>query len=271
MKISFLKIHGLGNDFVVINELNKVQVPEKQKAKFAEKYCNRRFFIGADGILFVQKSSKANIRMRIFNPDGSEAENCVNGLRCVSFAYSLWNQTKPKNFSIEVAKGIVQVRLLKVSKTNAEVELTYLGKAEVEFEGKIQAHHLNYPFVFVNVGNPHAVIFTQKPVSELDLEKEGHDIEYSSQFKPARTNTEFVNVVSKTKVNMRVHERGACETQACGSGSIAIVLAGINKNILTKNKWIEVQQPGGSLFIKVNETVLLKGPAELVFSGVLDW
>src|SRR3989338_9463056 len=108
MKISFLKIHGLGNDFVVINELNKIQVPEKDKKAFAEKYCNRRFSIGADGVLFLQSSQKADFRMRVFNPDGSEAENCVNGLRCVSFAYSLWNQTKSKNFSIEVSKGIVE-------------------------------------------------------------------------------------------------------------------------------------------------------------------
>jgi diaminopimelate epimerase len=270
----FLKIHGLGNDFIVINELDGLVVPERKKKAFAKQYCNRKFSVGADGILFVQSSKKADFKMRVFNPDGSEPENCVNGLRCVTLAKYLWDHEVQKKYAVEITQGTVHATVLKIKQEKeqhvADIEIEYLGKAKLGKSDKIKVNDYGFDFIPVDVGNPHAVIFfNQRNIHNMNVETVGHAIEYSKQFAPERVNTEFVTVESKTKVDMRVHERGVCETQACGSGSIAVVLAGAQSNLLSENQWVEVKQPGGSLFIKTGKQILLRGAAELVFRGNL--
>jgi diaminopimelate epimerase len=269
MEISFSKMHGLGNDFIVINELKKELV--KDKAGFAKKFCSRHFGIGADGMLFLCKSKHADFRMRIFNSDGSEAENCVNGLRCVALQKFLLDKKKKKKYSIETLAGLVNTKIATFKNKNALVEIEFLGKKE--FKGKffIEVEGQAFEYHSVDVGNPHAVIFLKEPVESFPVEQIGHKIEYSAKFAPARTNTEFVNLISPTEVKMRVHERGACETQACGSGSIATIIAGIKAGSLKSEKWVSVHQPGGILQINFdgNQKLLLRGNAEIVFAGKL--
>jgi diaminopimelate epimerase len=266
----FSKIHGLGNDFVVINELQREAI--KKKSEFAKKYCCVHTGIGADGVLFLCKSKVADFKMSIFNADGSEAENCVNGLRCVALQKFLLDGKKKKNYSIETLAGLVNAKIVSFKNNIAQVDIEFLGKKQflgkffVEVDGKA------FEYYSVNVGNPHAVVFLKDSVENFDVEGIGHKISYHKQFEPAYTNTEFVNLVSPTKVKMRVHERGACETQACGSGSIAIVIAGIRAGILEEKKWVSVSQPGGTIEINFDgkEKLLLRGAAEIVFTGRLE-
>lgn len=266
--IAFSKIHGLGNDFIVINELEKEIVEDK--AAFAKRYCNRYFGVGADGVLFLCNSNRADFCMRIFNSDGSEAENCVNGLRCVALQKFLLDKKKKNNYSIETLAGLVNAKIVSFEKKLALVEIEFLGKKEFKGKFYLELDGQSFEYFFVDVGNPHAVIFLKEPVDAFPVEQLGHKIEYHEQFAPARTNSEFVNVLSPKEVKMRVHERGACETKACGSGSIAAVIAGINVGLLDSGKWVSVKQPGGILSINFNgKELFLCGNAEIVFSGTL--
>ena len=263
----FSKIHGLGNDFIVINELKKETV--KDKSDFAKKYCGRHLGIGADGVLFLCASKKADFRMRIFNSDGSEAENCVNGLRCVALQKFLLDKKKKKSYSIETLAGIVKAKIVSFKGKAALVEILFLGKKEFKGKNKITINGREFEYFFVDMGNPHAVVFLKQPVRDFSLEEIGHKFEYHPQFAPARTNTEFVNIISSLEAKMRVHERGACETMACGSGSLAIAIAGTEAGFFEKNRWISIEQPGGKLEINIGKEVLLRGRAEIVFTGEL--
>lgn len=302
MEIAFSKIHGLGNDFIAINELNKEII--KDKGGFAKRFCDRHFGVGADGVLFLCKSNKAfllpqkaslqterfarprkallskvgkkvlrtkaDFRMRIFNSDGSEAENCVNGLRCVALQRFLLGKKKKKKYSIETLAGLVNATIISFAKNSGLVEIGFLGKKEFKGRFYLDVDGQSFEYFSVDVGNPHAVFFLKDPVDSFPVEQIGHKIEYHKMFAPARTNAEFVNAISPTEVKMRVHERGACETQACGSGSIAIVIAGVNAGVLDKKKWVSVRQPGGTLEINFGEkNLFLRGSAEIVFSGTL--
>jgi diaminopimelate epimerase len=270
MEIKFSKIHGLGNDFVVVNEFEGELV--KNKAGFAKKFCNRNLGVGSDGILFLCKDEAADFRMRIFNSDGSEAENCVNGLRCVALQKYVLDGSKKSDYKIETLAGSVNAKILSFENNTAVVEIEFLGKKELKGNDSVDVNGKKFEYQFVDVGNPHAVIFMKEPVKDFPVEEIGHKIEFHEKFSPSRTNTEFVNIVSKNEVNMRVHERGACETMACGSGSIAIVIAGIEQGLLEKGVWIKVNQPGGTIEINFDgENVMLKAKAEKVFEGKLEW
>lgn len=268
MKVFFSKIHGLGNDFIVINELEKAVV--KNKPDFAKKYCKPKFFVGADGVLFLQSSKKADFKMQIINSDGSEAENCVNGLRCVALEKFLLEGKKRKKFSIETLQGIVNAEIVSFSENKAVVQIEILSKPNFVERNWLEIDGRRFDYAFVNVGNPHVVIFLRENVENFPVEQIGHKIEYHPQFSPSRTNAEFVNVLNSTAVNMRVHERGACETMACGSGSIAIAVAGVHDGFLEKNSWISVKQPGGILKIFFGEKLLLQGEAEKVFAAKIE-
>ncbi len=270
MEVKFSKIHGLGNDFVVVNELEGELVNDK--AGFAKKFCNRNLGIGGDGILFLCKEEAADFRMRIFNSDGSEAENCVNGLRCVALQKYLLDGSKRNDYKIETLAGPANAKILSFENNRAVVEIEFLGKKEFKGKSSVEVGEKKFEYLFVNVGNPHAVIFMEEPIKDFPVEEIGHRIEFHEKFSPSRTNTEFVNTVSKQEVNMRVHERGACETMACGSGSIAIVIAGVEQGFLAKGEWVKVNQPGGTIEINFDgENVMLKADAEKVFEGKLEW
>tara|TARA_Y100000310_G_scaffold342623_1_gene446622 strand:+ start:213 stop:1028 length:816 start_codon:yes stop_codon:yes gene_type:complete len=270
MEIDFSKIHGLGNDFVVVNELQEVVV--QNKVEFAKKFCTRNKSIGADGVLFLCESGSADFKMRIFNADGSEAENCVNGLRCVALQKYLLGGRSQGRYSIETLAGKVNAKIISLENNIALVEIEFLGKKDYKEKDTINIDGRDFDYHFIDVGNPHAVFFLDEPVKDFQVEEIGHKIEHHEKFFPSRTNAEFVNVISKEKVEMRVHERGACETMACGSGSIAIVIAGVKSGLIEKGAWIKVQQPGGTIEITFDgKNILLKAQAEKVFDGTLVW
>jgi len=269
MEIVFSKIHGLGNDFIVINELEKTIVPEEKKGDFAKKFCKSKFSVGADGILFIQPSEKADFRMQIINSDGSVAKNCVNGLRCVALEKFLIDAKKKKKYSIETLQGIVEAKIISFENNTAVVEIELLTVPKFLEKNSIEVNGKKFDYCFVNVGNPHVVIFFKENLENFGVEEIGHKIEFHSRFAPDRTNTEFANVLNSVSVKMRVHERGACETMACGSGSIAVVVAGVHEGFLEKEKWVSVQQPGGILKIYFGKKLLLQGEAEKVFEGKL--
>ena len=273
MQIPFSKIHGLGNDFIVISELGGEKVSEKEKPFFAKRICQRKIAVGADGVLFLcrPKANGPDFRMRIFNSDGSEAETCVNGLRCVALEKFLLGGKEKSAFRIETVQGIVEAKIAEHKGNKADVELHLLGRREFQGKYYLTIGGKSFEYFKVDVGNPHAVVFLKESVQHFPVEEIGHAFEWHASFKPERTNAEFVNVLSPRRVKMRVHERGACETMACGSGSIAIVLAGIEAGVLEGGKWVAVEQPGGTLEINAGKELFLRGPAQKVFEGIADW
>ncbi len=265
-KVEFLKLHGLGNDFVLIDETGSEVVEEDRKSSFCSQKCNRNRGIGADGVLFLRREDHG-VQFRIFNADGSEAETCVNGLRCAALALHLrlW-EGQEKSFNILTAGGTVRAKIVDmVNDLEAIVELEmddmplYQGFRKVEAAGTALIYHL------IDVGNPHAVTFIDGDLGSIDVEGIGHAMEYHDQFSPQGINTEFVRMDEPGKLNMRVHERGACETQACGSGAMAAARAANELNP-DYDQWT-VEMPGGKLDIILGDRTSVRGPAALAFEG----
>ncbi len=272
MKLEFKKIHGLGNDFIVLNELKKTPFrSDSERAGFAKKFCDRSRGVGADGVLFLQKNRGADFFMRIANADGSFAETCVNGLRCAALYMYLEGGKKKKDFVIEAMPGTAKAKVEGYSKGKANVMIELVEKPNVSQMKTLEVEQQKFDYSYVDVGNPHCVIFIEGDVREFPVKEIGHAVENHKLFAPKRTNTEFANIVDERHVHMRVYERGVGETPACGSGSIAVVAAGVNAEKLAKDKWVRVEQPGGALEIKIGKSVFLKGTAEFVFDGGLKW
>ncbi|MFA5572023.1 MAG: diaminopimelate epimerase [Crenarchaeota archaeon] len=271
----FWKMHGLGNDYIVID--NRAQViPEKRIKHVAAELCERRFSIGADGLLLVFPSKVADIRMRIFNSDGSEAEMCGNGIRCFSkycYENGIVNKT---TFSIETLAGIKQVWLTlqgkEVTSVRADMGAPSWSRSALPMVGEGEAINETllvegepYKITCLSMGNPHCVIFTDN-VSEFPVVNIGAIIEYDKFF-PKRTNVVFSQVINRNEMHVRVWERGCGETLACGTGTCAAVAAA---NRLGKvNNKVTAHLLGGELCIEVNETIFLSGETEKVFEGTL--
>ena len=274
---NFTKWQGCGNDFVLLDCL---QEDIQDYAALARKVCDRHYGVGADGILVVLPSDKADFRMRIFNTDGSEAEMCGNGIRCFARYLYDFGLTKKASFTVETGAGILvpeivladgQVKGVKVDM--GEPHLLGEEIPVVGFDGQkvinqvMTVEEQEYHFTAVSMGNPHCVIFVDDaehfPIYEL-----GHKFETHELF-PRKTNTEFVEVKDRKHVRMRVWERGAAVTLACGTGSCATVVAGILNDKLDREA--EVELDGGKLLIHWADDnhVFMTGPAELVFSGEL--
>jgi len=272
MQFEFWKMHGLGNDFIVIDERDEIKVEDALKPEFAKKYCERRFSVGADGVLFLENSEDKDANMRIFNSDGSKAETCVNGLRCVAFVlYETSVQGDWEEFDISTAAGSVHAGVKRIKPNLADVEIDVLGRREYIGKGRLKAVDRRFEFHEVNVGNPHAVIFLDEPVDGFPVRKYGPAIEHHERFRPDRTNTEFVNVLSDKELKMRVYERGAGETKACGSGSLAVVIAASEVGYAKRNEWVTVRQTGGKLEILYGDELRLKGPAEISYRGSISY
>ena len=274
---NFTKWQGCGNDFVLLDCL---QEDIQDYAALARKVCDRHYGVGADGILVVLPSDKADFRMRIFNTDGSEAEMCGNGIRCFARYLYDFGLTKKTSFTVETGAGILVPEIVLVDGQVKGVKVDMgephlLGEEipVVGFDGQkvinqvMTVEEQEYHFTAVSMGNPHCVIFVDDaehfPIYEL-----GHKFETHELF-PRKTNTEFVEVKDRKHVRMRVWERGAAVTLACGTGSCATVVAGILNDKLDREA--EVELDGGKLLIHWadNNHVFMTGPAELVFSGEL--
>lgn len=274
-KIPFVKMHGLGNDFVMVDSRKKPTPGLKRKAKAI---CDRRFGIGCDQLIEILPSKKADWRMRIFNADGSEVEMCGNGIR--AFAKYLWDRKDKKimkngAITVETLAGIIRP----VMKKNGMVEVD-MGEPVLDgrsvptiFDGQVKDKALkaggeNYSITAVSMGNPHCVIFTDD-VDKVNLEGEGPLLERHEAF-PNRTNVEFVQVVSKSRVKARVWERGSGITLACGTGACAVAVASALHGKTGRKTRVDL--PGGSLAIEWTKEnrVLMTGPATEVFSGTID-
>ena len=276
--MKFTKMHGCGNDYVYVN-LFEENIDDPASLSIA--VSDRHFGIGADGLITIGPSDVADFRMRIYNADGSEAEMCGNGIRCVAkyvYDHKLTNQTE---ISVESGAGIKYLQLTtengKVTKVRVDMGEPKLAPAEIPVEAQgqkvidepITAAGKEWRMTCVSMGNPHAVVFVDD-VEHFELEKYGPAFEHHERF-PKRTNTEFVQVISKTEASMRVWERGSGETWACGTGTCATVMACI-LNGKTENQ-VLVHLRGGDLLIEYDPEsnhIFMTGPATEVFTGVWE-
>jgi diaminopimelate epimerase len=266
--IHFTKLHGNGNDFILIDEFKKEIIPENKKSAFAVKFCDRRFGIGADGVLYLEVSDKANIGMKIFNADGTEAEMCGNGIRCL-VKYALDKGYIKEEARVETLAGVLSITSRVANGTWITVNM---GRPEFARENLpalgtgefIQVSMHGYEVSAVNTGVPHAVIF----VDSLDdkLLTDAPKIRYDPVF-PKGTNVNFARVDSKNEITVRTYERGVeGETLSCGTGSVACAAIGYRLGI-TGNR-VKVNTRGGELMIIIKEdTALMGGQAVQVFNG----
>lgn len=283
MDIYFTKMHGLGNDFILLDGIKNPQLLGLDFATIGPHLCHRRFGVGADQILLLTPSTTADFRMRIFNADGSEVEMCGNGIRCL--AHYIWGKglSNKKILDIETKAGIIRPErvddLVKVDMgkpifdpERIPVNITdeYLKNV---FEGKVRAI-IDYPLQIddklfsitcLSMGNPHAVIVVDK-VEDFQVGYYGPMIENHGLF-PKRTNVEFVEILNPSEIRMRVWERGSGETMACGTGASASAVAGILKGLTERE--VTVHLLGGDLHISwgSDNHVYMTGPAEEVFEG----
>ena len=278
--MKFTKMQGIGNDFIVINDINS-EIKE-DLSEMSQRLCDRHYWIGADGIILVQKSSHSNFKMRIFNPDGSEPEMCGNGIRC--FAKYIYEKKLINSdiISIETKGGVKVVSLVlrgdEVVAVEVDMGKPILKRSLIPVNGpemdKVVDEELivngeKYKATYVSMGNPHAVIFCDE-IESIDLFKVGPLIENHQNF-PQKINVEFVKVNNKNDIALRVWERGAGETLACGTGACAAAVAGcLSKR--TERKII-VHLPGGNLQVEWQEDddhVIMTGPEEIVFEGEIE-
>ncbi|MBD3254061.1 MAG: diaminopimelate epimerase [Candidatus Lokiarchaeota archaeon] len=286
--LDFGKYHGLGNDYVIINDI-QWQIPEDKKADLARMLCEFHFSIGADGLIYVCKSDKADLKMRIFNDDGSEAEMCGNGIRCFSKYVHENGLCKKNPLTIESLKGTMISKLSIEKDVVKSVEID-MGAPILECEKipvlgnsddmnddtgecldqKIEAIDKTFTFSAVSMGNPHAVIFVEEPLNNRDLNYYGSAIEQHDKF-PKKTNVEFVKIISNTEARLRVFERGVGITHSCGTGTCAAVVAGTLLGHFQKYQPIVVHNDGGDLVITyTGEKVFMKGPVVKSFEGKID-
>lgn len=279
----FHKMHGLGNDYVVIDESPEELIPEDKKGEISAELCTRGFSVGADGVIFVSPSIEADIRFRIFNSDGSEAQMCGNGIRCFA-KYVFENDViKEKQMSVETLGGIKELTL-QVENSNVKSIKVDMGTAtfktsavpmatdEEEFiDQELLVDGEPLKLTAISVGNPHAIIFTDN-LEDVALDHMGPIIENHKAF-PERINVHFVGVVSPQEVEMLTWERGAGFTMACGTGATSTVIAGYKLGLLEKN--VLVHLPGGDLKITVYEKDnklggFMEGDAVSVFEGIME-
>ena len=275
--IKFTKMHGLGNDYVYIDSINQKIENESSLAKFVS---NRHFGIGSDGLILICKSDIADFQMRMFNSDGSEAEMCGNGIRCVGkFVYDK-GLTDKTTVKIETLAGI-KTLVLNTKDRKVETARVDMGEPILEAEKipviskeqpvknlELEVENKKFKFTCVSMGNPHAITIVEN-TKEFDVEKYGKILEVDKAF-PKKANIEFAQIIDKENIKMRVWERGAGETLACGTGACATAVA-CNLNGLTDRK-VNIELLGGTLNIEWNEKdnhVYMTGPAVTVFDGEL--
>lgn len=278
-RIKFTKMHGTGNDYVYVNLFEeKLENP----SEFSVKISDRHFGIGSDGLICIAPSDTADCRMIMFNADGSEGAMCGNGIRCVAKYVYDHGIVKKDKITIETKSGIKHLELTvqngKVVYVRVNMGQAILRPEEipVKDEGEdfiarnISVGGKDYVVTCVSMGNPHCVVFTDG-IDELDLEKTGPLFENHPLF-PDRINTEFVEVIDRHTLKMRVWERGSGETISCGTGTCATTVAAVLNGYCDRGEEIEVKLRGGALYDTYleNGEVLMKGPATEVFQGEIE-
>ena len=284
--IEFTKMEGLGNDYIYIDCTQKTEEEINNISKLASKMSDRHFGIGSDGLILICKSNIADFKMKMFNQDGSQAEMCGNGIRCVGkyiYDKGLSNNncitietlagiktlnmnienSKVKSVTVNMGKPILEENLIPcIADKKAKTELYEVSYA------KIHAIDKDFDFTCISMGNPHAITIVND-VDNFDVKKYGEIIECDKHF-PKKTNVEFIEIIDDSTIKMRVWERGAGETLACGTGASASVVACILNGLIKNDEEIKVKLLGGDLYIKWNEYVYMTGPAKIVFEGIYD-
>jgi len=277
--MKFTKMHGCGNDYVYVNCFKETIENPNEAAKFVS---DRHFGIGSDGMICIHPSDKADFRMAMYNSDGTEGAMCGNGVRCIAKYVYDYGLTDKTTITIETKGGIKELDLTvedgKVTWVNVDMEAPVLDADKIpviyDEENKVidkpvLVDDREYRITCVSMGNPHGVVFVDS-VDDLDIEKLGPMFENHPMF-PDRVNTEFIQVVDDHTIKMRVWERGAGETLACGTGACASAYASyLNKKT---GKKVLVHLLGGDLQIEYDEekhTIFMKGPATKVFDGEID-
>lgn len=273
--MKFTKMHGCGNDYIFINCFHEtIENPEL----LALRLSNRHFGIGGDGLILIDDSSIADYSMRMYNPDGSVGEMCGNAIRCVGKYLYENHMTNKTTITIETLAGIKTLFLTLNRETVIDV-MVDMGKPiftaslipvdssnDEVVEETMKVMDKEFQVTCVSMGNPHAVIFT-KQVEHVDLQKYGLTLEHNLRF-PNRTNVEFVQVLDRNNIKMRVWERGTGETLACGTGACACVMAGIKTKQLEDTVYVHVL--GGKLKVdydRKSDLVFLAGPAVKIYEG----
>lgn len=279
--IKFTKMHGLGNDYVYIDATAKTGQKIENESTLAKFVSDRHFGIGSDGLILICDSDVADFKMRMFNYDGSEAEMCGNGIRCVGkFVYDK-GLTNKNPITVETLAGI---KVLNFNIKDGKVEtvkvdmgepilipekIPVISEEEIVKNLKLKVLDKEFKFTCVSMGNPHAITIVDN-VKDFDIEKYGPVLECDEHF-PRRANIEFIELVDKNNIKMRVWERGAGETLACGTGACASAVA-CNLNEYTGEK-ITVELLGGKLNIEWSEHdnhIYMTGPATTVFEGEIQ-
>ena len=271
MQIPFIKMHGLGNDYVYIDcfpaetatLLNDVNLSE-----LARHISNRHTGVGSDGLVLIMPSQTADVHMRMFNADGSEAQMCGNASRCVA-KYAYEQGLCGESMTLETLAGIKNITLRTSSQGRVEQVTVNMGKPIVKECCRLLYDNAIHPYSSVNIGNPHAVVIANQPLEQLPLTTIGPIWEHHPDF-PEGTNVEFVHIINRKEIAMRVWERGSGETMACGTGACAVAAAlfalGDSDNEVT------VHLKGGDLQIRIEDnTVYMTGTATEVFRGTYNW
>ena len=264
-KLKFTKMVATGNDFIVID--NRKCNLKSNLGKLAQKLCDRKFGIGADGLILLEKSKKCDFSMRIFNPDGSEPDMCGNGSRCIAL-FSNNEKIAKRDMSIETGAGVL---LAAVKDSNVKINMTDPKDLHLGLDFKID--NKTYKLNHINTGVPHVVCFADD-IDSLDLFTLGRTIRYHRVFMPEGTNVNIVETKTKNSIYVRTYERGVeSETLACGTGSVAsAIISGITKGFKSP---VKVHTKGGDLKIyfkeknKILSNVFLEGRAQEVFKG--EW
>jgi diaminopimelate epimerase len=277
MMLKFSKMHGLGNDFIVINAIQqKVELTTEQIRFMAD----RHFGIGCDQLLLVEKASSADVdfRYRIFNADGGEVSQCGNGARCFARYVRDYGLTSKDTIAVETASGIIYPTIQADGLVSVDMGNPIFTPEKVPFiaESEAVTYLIDVPdydkveIASVSMGNPHAVMLVDN-VDTAAVEKIGPAMESHTRF-PERVNVGFMQLVNSETIRLRVFERGSGETTACGTGACAAVVTGIRRGLLARD--VTVSLPGGQLQISwpdENASVWMTGPAEHVFDGEIAW
>ncbi len=273
--IKFIKMHGTGNNYVYLDLINN-EIKCDDFSLLSKKISNVNFGVGSDGLILICNSNIADAKMIMYNKDGSEGKMCGNGIRCVA-KYVYENVCKKKDLLIETKSGIKKVKIV-TSGNEVTSVIVNMGKPILDtkkipvllnFDKVINKEHNfngnNIKINCVSMGNPHTILFVDN-VDKVNVEKLGNLIQNDKLF-PNKCNVEFVQIISKNKIKMRVWEIGSGETYSCGTGACASVVAGTLNGYLNKKEKIEVEVLGGKLNIIYDDELYMEGPCDVICIG----
>jgi len=286
MKVRFTKMHGSGNDFIIVNEFDNILIPIERKKDFVSKISDRHFGVGSDGVIFVQKSGRCDAKFSFYNPDGTEAEMCGNGIRC--FARYVYEKgiVRKKIIDVETLAGVIRPELViekeKVKEVRVDMGCPGLKRGEIPLTGDPDANFIDqevkinghiYRITAVGMGNPHAVLFCDD-IEKIDVRGIGSRIRYYTELFPNGTNVHFVQKVEDNEFKIRTYERGVeDETLACGTGICASAVATVLNKLANIKEVVKFHARGGDLKVKFDadngkiSRVYLIGDAVFVFEG----